>query len=484
MLLRSKHFNLVAIVRAVFCLSCLCSVVVFAAAAGSNQVSLKATNMPLRHALDKISEQARLNIVYPPELVDGFEVTCDIASTPIKSALAEVLKNTDIIFDVQDDGRIVLAQGAPAADVRLTLRGRVVDKESGEPLADVNVFLANTRMGAASNREGHFAIEGVPLGTFDLVASRIGYEVGKRKLVARRTLPEDLEMRLAPRPFQAPEIEVSATAMEQWREDFEHFRALFFGTTKNAATCKINNAGVLDFERSKSGAFSAIASEALIIENSALGYKLDYVLETFRATESLITMRGFSKYTEQSHRNRRQSVLWELNRQKTYQGSLKHFLATLCRMKNALQFAWKKKEVRDNYLEDEGFKVYLVKEPWTSQDRKRLRDAARILQPGTSDDHQVLRFPHYLMVHYTREVPPPAYVVFKGKIGDPKKQISLVTMTADSLLVDMAGNIFDSNGLRVDGFGLRTYGYWSWERMADRLPWDYGSLGLVSNKRE
>nr|AKQ03511.1 TonB-dependent receptor [uncultured Ignavibacteria bacterium Rifle_16ft_4_minimus_38087] len=55
------------------------------------------------------------------------------------------------------------------------LRGRVTDKESGEPLIGANVTIDGTSLGASSDLNGDYIILSVPPGTYTVKASYIGY---------------------------------------------------------------------------------------------------------------------------------------------------------------------------------------------------------------------------------------------------------------------------------------------------------------------
>jgi hypothetical protein len=62
---------------------------------------------------------------------------------------------------------IVLAQGK--------IRGRVIDKDTKEPLVGANVIVVGTTYGAASGFDGEFLILNVPVGTFTIRVSYVGY---------------------------------------------------------------------------------------------------------------------------------------------------------------------------------------------------------------------------------------------------------------------------------------------------------------------
>ena len=63
-----------------------------------------------------------------------------------------------------------------------SINGFVREESSGEPISYANIFLENTSLGAATNRDGYFVISDIPMGSYTLNASMIGYGILKRKL--------------------------------------------------------------------------------------------------------------------------------------------------------------------------------------------------------------------------------------------------------------------------------------------------------------
>ncbi|MEO0073209.1 MAG: TonB-dependent receptor [candidate division WOR-3 bacterium] len=61
------------------------------------------------------------------------------------------------------------------AGVTGSIRGRVLDRATGEPLVGVNVVVNGTELGAATDANGEFLIINVPPGRYSLTASYIGY---------------------------------------------------------------------------------------------------------------------------------------------------------------------------------------------------------------------------------------------------------------------------------------------------------------------
>lgn len=67
-----------------------------------------------------------------------------------------------------------LVDAAPGDTTAVIVRGKVIDKETGEPCVGVSIMLEGTKFGTASNLDGKFAIR-VPKGS-KLQFSSVGYE--------------------------------------------------------------------------------------------------------------------------------------------------------------------------------------------------------------------------------------------------------------------------------------------------------------------
>ena len=60
-----------------------------------------------------------------------------------------------------------------------SVNGFVRNDLDGEPISYANVFISNTSLGAATNRDGYFVISGIPSGEYELNVSMIGYAIHK-----------------------------------------------------------------------------------------------------------------------------------------------------------------------------------------------------------------------------------------------------------------------------------------------------------------
>ena len=349
----------------------------------------------------------------------------------------------------------------PASD-RITLTGQVCDDQSGKPLAFVNVFIANTMLGSTTDEAGKFTIRGVPMGTRELVISHIGYEV--RKIELRLTTAADLDfaIKLTPKTWVMPEVEVVASKNREWQKRLRQFAEYFLGTSQNAQQCKIVNPEMLDFQ-ANAQSFSATAADILVIDNLALGYRVHFLLEYFNLESDILSYFGRPRFEFLQAENSRQQKQWQENRRRTFLGSQRHFLAALC----------------TNKVDEEGFTVDQVETvAWEeSMAVKRNVSVEAMVAPGSVSFERVVDFTDYLRLVYRDEHESPEYVRWAKLDGQatagiqqrPHRagaQISWITLNTPSAVVDTTGYLYSPLAVTV-------YGYWAWERVAEMLPYEY-----------
>jgi len=96
-----------------------------------------------------------------------------------------------------------------------TLKGKVLDKLTGDPLIGANIIVVGTSLGAPSNIDGEFIIHDMPSGERTLKISYIGYLTITEQVV----VPEDgivqKEFRLQPQALEGQEVIVTAQARGQ-----------------------------------------------------------------------------------------------------------------------------------------------------------------------------------------------------------------------------------------------------------------------------
>ena len=65
-----------------------------------------------------------------------------------------------------------------------SISGKITSK--GEALPFANIYLANTKLGTASNEEGFFELKNIPNGNYTLVSSSVGFNLKSVKISTNR----------------------------------------------------------------------------------------------------------------------------------------------------------------------------------------------------------------------------------------------------------------------------------------------------------
>jgi hypothetical protein len=105
---------------------------------------------------------------------------------------------------------------AAQAPVPGTVRGVVVDRSDGAPIADVSVRVQNAGTGVKTDADGRFELTGVPAGEQTLYVSVVGFILVKRTIDVRAGEP--LEVTVALTEGTGTYSETVTVAGERFRE--------------------------------------------------------------------------------------------------------------------------------------------------------------------------------------------------------------------------------------------------------------------------
>jgi hypothetical protein len=341
--------------------------------------------------------------------------------------------------------------GAFAQDGNFIASGKVIDSASGQPLSGASIFARNTTLGTLSNAEGSFKL-GLPRGGYDLVVSYTGYETEEIHINASSA--SDISFLLKQKDKSLSEFTVSGS--NEIADGLEKYGAFFIssfiGTTPNSAACKIENPEALQFFfRKKTNRLKIKGKEDLRIHNEALGYNIRYQLDSF--THDYTT--GITAYTgypffEQLEGTPEQKAKWEANRLAAYNGSRLHFMR-----------AW-----YDSTLAAEGFAIEWI------DTTKKILTTIPVANPYDSttytvienDDVEIDR-PGKWRVIYRKEMPDKKFLATYKLPAYLKSQLTTMEIF-NSFVIEQNGYFYDQSDF-IDN------GYWSWEKVAEALPYDY-----------
>jgi hypothetical protein len=336
------------------------------------------------------------------------------------------------------------------------IAGTVTSAETGATIADAHVFIAASMNGSVTDEAGRYELNGVPLGAQRLYVSIIGYEPQSLDVFLREAGGHTFDFVLEEAVIEVGEVEVTAERDERWQRRLDKFIRLFIGETPYAALTEIVNPEVLDFT-DRVGRFTARASETLVIENRALGYRVHYYLKEFESTTNRVKWDGEPLFEEMAPSTPEEAALWQKNRADAFNGSLRHFLLALL----------------EDRVEEQGFVIYqrpaarggLATTPTPANNRFPI-DSDEILKPGDGAQERILEFHGFLETVYTGETEDESYLVWRGERGRAKYRTSMLLLEQGPTIVDLKGDV-------LDPYGVTQFGYLAFERVADEVPREY-----------
>ncbi len=331
--------------------------------------------------------------------------------------------------------------------------GLVMDADTGAPLPGAHVIVAGSQQGTVTDAEGRYQLDAVPLGAMRLYASMLGFEPLAVDTVARATNSYRFSFALSPAVVVLDDVTVTAERDDKWPGRLKAFERDFLGTSRNADSTRILNPEVLSFAGGLNY-LQAWASEPLHIENRALGYHITYFLHGFVQDSGELRFSGEPLYEPLVAASPEEAARWATNRETAYYGSLPHFLQTL------LHGSTRKA----------GFRT--AKRPaldYANSSTHTLDLAPRhLLADDPAPDLSLLDFSGFVEVVYHEEHETEAYQKWQGldARGRPEPQRSWIQLTDGPARIDHYGAV-------VDPYGVTTYGFFAFERVADQLPKEY-----------
>ena len=106
---------------------------------------------------------------------------------------------------------VLLCSPGRAQDEKGAIHGTVTDAVSNQPLIGVNIILIGTNYGGATDLEGHYEINGIPVNTYQLRASIIGYaSKTKTDVVVNSSKPVEVDFNLTEEAIKLEDVTVKA----------------------------------------------------------------------------------------------------------------------------------------------------------------------------------------------------------------------------------------------------------------------------------
>lgn len=350
-----------------------------------------------------------------------------------------------------------LFMAARAQGSYFLVTGKVVNAETKMPLQGASVFAENTTLGTATDAEGNFRLQ-LPNGGYELIFSFTGYNTENRRISPTDLNDRTLNVDLKPKEKEMAVVSVVATGeVKDGLEKYgRFFIEQFIGKTANSEQCTITNKEVLKFFFSKKrNRLKVMASEPLLIENKALGYHIKYALDSFthEYASQVSIYTGNPLFEEMTASGPEQQAQWNEARKQAYLGSIVHFMRSLYNKR----------------LKEEGFEVQFVINYNGKDSALRLKDIYAAMNFTRDDSTQTVDIrpnQSQVVVLYTREKPATAFLTENEKEATDFQFSVLNFQPKNSITIEQNGYYYEQNELTTDE-------YWTWERVADQVPYDY-----------
>ena len=107
------------------------------------------------------------------------------------------------------------------------LKGKVVDKLTGEGIPFANLLLENTQIGATTDFEGNFRIENIKPGVYTLICSVVGYErFIKPEITIGNSLPVTIQVEMNQSVEKLEDVEITASPFIESEESPVSLRSI------------------------------------------------------------------------------------------------------------------------------------------------------------------------------------------------------------------------------------------------------------------
>lgn len=380
-----------------------------------------------------------------------------------------------------------------------SLKGRVLDAETLEPLLFATVFISNSSIGTSTNKKGEFDLS-IPEGNHELVISYIGFQPFSYT-ISTKVLRSFYEFRILPETIELEGSEVKEKRDKTWYENLEVFKKYFLGSSANAANCNILNPEVLILDgETEPNLLKVRAKDILEIENPNLGYQIKYVLTGFEYNKvrNEVVYAGYPYFVEENLPKRRVKKVTE-SREKAYLGSMMHFMRSLYKgnAENSGYRIFPTQKVpnipAEMNLEIVGYGSEAKLEKGKEEKELAPLDsidipfndpiAAATLTQSTQDGKVFIIYNKPVYILYLHEEEESAFFLYSLRninfaikyLGESESKESGVRLAQLSKMEmrSKAVQVFD-NGSYFHPFDIFVQGYMGWERIGDLMPLDYG----------
>lgn len=131
--------------------------------AAQGNISMTFSNESLPSAFSRLSKASGYKIMFTYNDVENYRVNGTVKQVSFTQALEYVLRGKPLAFAVKGNiARVYPGKPITGQKRIITIRGKVVDKENGEPIIGASVKVMGYRLGTVTQPDGTFVLQGCP----------------------------------------------------------------------------------------------------------------------------------------------------------------------------------------------------------------------------------------------------------------------------------------------------------------------------------
>lgn len=145
------------------------------------KINLHQRGASIKEALMDVQKQSGVKIIYGESINRYPEVTitAQIDNITVRNAIELILKKTHLQYESMGT-HVMITENIPNATAGQginsgSLKGRIVEFETSQPLSGATVSIPELNKGIAADNNGYYQLTGIPLGRYILKVSFIGY---------------------------------------------------------------------------------------------------------------------------------------------------------------------------------------------------------------------------------------------------------------------------------------------------------------------
>ncbi len=145
-------------------------------------INQRFSRTPLVQVLKSLRKETGLEFIYDHKLARSIIIDQEFQSKSVDLVLKSISRESGLTFETRE-GVVILKPKEESSLRKISVKGRIVDAETGETLPYCNIYIKSTNLGTSSNVDGFFSLLDVA-DTATIIAQYLGYHPRELRLSA------------------------------------------------------------------------------------------------------------------------------------------------------------------------------------------------------------------------------------------------------------------------------------------------------------